>query len=309
MSDDRIYVRFKGKTLGPLADQKVRDLVRRGQITRMHELSSDGLTWTRAEEFGDFFAAPASRATVSPNAAMATQDKSATNGAASVPIPGQAADDSVQWYANIGGENQGPVTTRTIVQWIQSGEVTRQTLVWRAGFDDWRSAESCLSEHFASPSPSGSFAVSASASQAGAGFPSKGDGIEGLIAGRAWTFAISMLVFVWSGLGVIYFVTTMIVGSEAKWVPFGGSRAVIYGLTGLVMCGIVITGAVLLLNYSTALKRLAKYRDAASLSLVSNRLNTFWRFVAITVIVFSVIIIGGAVLLLVMSAAAVGAAS
>ncbi len=309
MSDDRIYVRFKGKTLGPLADQKVRDLVRRGQITRMHELSSDGLTWNRAEEFGDFFASAASRSTASPVAAPTLHEKASQNGAASVPIPGQATDDSVQWYANIGGENQGPVATRTLVQWIQSGDVARQTLVWRAGFDDWRSAESCLGEHFSSPSPSAGFIPGTSANHSGVGLSSKVDGVENFVAGRGWTFALSVLTFVWSGLGVIYFVTTMIVGSEAKWVPFAGSRAVVYGLSGLLLCGIFVTGAILLLGYSTALKRLEQYQDAASLSLAANRLNAFWRFFAIAVIVFSVVIIGGAVLLLVMSAATVGAAS
>ncbi len=54
--DDKIYVRFRGRTVGPLTSQKIQDMVRRGQITRLHELSDDGSSWTRADEFRDFFA-------------------------------------------------------------------------------------------------------------------------------------------------------------------------------------------------------------------------------------------------------------
>jgi hypothetical protein len=40
MSLDRVYIRFKGRVLGPLTQEKTMDMVKRGQITRQHELSS-----------------------------------------------------------------------------------------------------------------------------------------------------------------------------------------------------------------------------------------------------------------------------
>jgi hypothetical protein len=51
MGDDQIFVRFKGRTLGPFSLERAMDMKRRGQITRLHELSTDGMSWVRATEF------------------------------------------------------------------------------------------------------------------------------------------------------------------------------------------------------------------------------------------------------------------
>ncbi len=38
-----------------MSADKTRELVRRGQITRVHELSPDGIEWRKAEEFTEFY--------------------------------------------------------------------------------------------------------------------------------------------------------------------------------------------------------------------------------------------------------------
>ncbi|TWU26777.1 hypothetical protein Pla52o_06320 [Novipirellula galeiformis] len=321
MSDDRIYVRFKGKTLGPLTDTKVRELIRRGQITRMHELSSDGLAWQRAEAFGDIFqkrnqdqpqavatvpattsSAP-SRGTSTPQNATA-QPSSTT----SAPIPGQMPEDGVQWYAHVNGDNQGPINSQTLVQWISTGDVHRDTLVWRAGYDDWRPASVCMPERFAPTTaavtePDGN-SVAQSVSSGGTTSSVPADVCEQFLRHRPWVLMLSIFTLVGSGFAVLYFVTAMVVGADAKWFPRGGSYSVIYGLSGLVNCGVFIAGAILLLNYATSLKTLNRQRNMVHLGLAIQKLYTFWRYSATVFIVFLVLFVGTAVLILVMAAAA-----
>lgn len=56
VQNERYYVRFKGRVLGPLTREKTMDLAKRGQITKQHELSPDGVAWKQAQEFPDLFA-------------------------------------------------------------------------------------------------------------------------------------------------------------------------------------------------------------------------------------------------------------
>tara|TARA_R110002073_G_scaffold73085_7_gene178788 strand:+ start:5421 stop:6380 length:960 start_codon:yes stop_codon:yes gene_type:complete len=317
MSDGRIYVRFKGKTLGPLTDTKVRDLVRRGQITRMHELSSDGLAWLRAEEFSDFFQsrnsgnvqtiAVTQQATADSQSLPVASPKTST----SAPIPGQMPEDGVQWYAHVNGENQGPLNSQTLSQWIGTGDVQRDTLLWRAGYDEWRPANACLPEHFASTSQAspgpGYQPVVQAVSVVGNSSSVPADVCERFLSHRTWVLLLSVFVLVASGLSVIYFVTAMVVGAGANWLPGGGSGSVIYGLSGLISCGVYIAGAVLLLNYAASLKSLSRHRDIVHLNLAAQKLNTFWKYCAIVFIVFLVLFVGAAVLILVMATAAANA--
>ncbi|TWT66368.1 DUF4339 domain-containing protein [Allorhodopirellula solitaria] len=308
MSDDRIYIRFKGKTLGPLSSEKVRGLIRRGQITRMHELSSDALTWQRAEEFGDFFRS-ASSPTHAPPASAPTATQ--TLAESSSPIAGQDADDGVEWYAHFNGDNQGPMNPQTLLTWVNSGDVRRDTLVWRAGLDDWRPAVEVLPEHFsATPNESAAEMGYSSSSIVGADQAAgqlSAEICERFTNHRVWVMILSVLGLVLSGLAVLYFITSMIVGAEAKWMPFGGSRSVVYGLTGLLFCGLSIAGEVYLLSYASSLKLLARHRDRLHLRLAANRLQSFWRYCAIVLVAIVILLVGAAVLLMVMAAAAANA--
>lgn len=309
MSDDRIYVRFKGKTLGPLSEEKVSGLIRRGQITRMHELSADGLAWQRAEEFGDLFRST-SRAIHAAAPSGSATSRSLTV-PSSTPIPGQVSDDGVEWYAYVDGENQGPIKLQSLLLRISAGDVGRDSLVWRAGLSEWRAAAEVLPEYFSS-SPHQSISATPRDSAdtvAPSGYAGSlpGDVCEGFTSQRSWVMILSVLGLVVSGLAVIYFVTAMIVGADAKWLPFSGARSVVYGLTGLLFCGLTIAGEVLLLGYGSSLKGLQRHRDATHMRLAANRLQSFWKYCAIVVIAVLILLVGFAVLLVVMAAAAASA--
>src|SRR3954453_4067022 len=50
-----LYIRVRGRVLGPYETEKLQSMVRRGQLSRVHELSTDGVSWVRASNYPELF--------------------------------------------------------------------------------------------------------------------------------------------------------------------------------------------------------------------------------------------------------------
>lgn len=57
-------------------------------------------------------------------------------GNAPPPLPG-----SISMFVAINGQQQGPFNMDAILQMVQNGEITKDTLVWRQGMEQWQAAE------------------------------------------------------------------------------------------------------------------------------------------------------------------------
>jgi len=313
MADDHIYVRFKGKTLGPLTLQKIQDLARRGQITRMHDLSSDGMSWVKAEDFGDIFAtsrtptAAASERTngsalANPSAGNRTEIANSGFGQAS-PRANEAPDQTVQWYAHVDGENRGPMEVAAFHALINGGQIDRETLVWRAGFDDWKPAGDCLPTAFAPAAvvQPDSFAATATMPQfaKASGGGSKRNLYYELQRPRPWAVMLGGLASLAGALNAIYWLVVMIVGGNSS---ASGSAKVIMGLTGLVISGVIIFGGYLILNYAKSLKDIAIDCEENRAVEAARRLALVWRFIGVSVLTMIVTVVGGSLLMYVLAA-------
>ncbi len=53
--ENQLYIRVRGRVLGPYDEEKLQGLARRGQLSRMHELSQDGVNWVRATNYPELF--------------------------------------------------------------------------------------------------------------------------------------------------------------------------------------------------------------------------------------------------------------
>ncbi|MBU6175744.1 MAG: DUF4339 domain-containing protein, partial [Planctomycetes bacterium] len=135
MSEDRYYLRFKGRVLGPFTREKAFEMIKRGQITRQHELSLNGVNWSLAETYVELF--PTNRARGNPNAIESKSASAQDN-----------QGNTTEWFAHFDGGNQGPVNEDGIRGWVAAGKVSSSTMVWKAGMASWLEAELVRPEWF-----------------------------------------------------------------------------------------------------------------------------------------------------------------
>ncbi|NLF06475.1 MAG: trypsin-like serine protease [Pirellulaceae bacterium] len=69
--ENRLYIRIRGRVLGPYDREKLHLMARRGQFGRMHEVSEDGVAWQPASTYGELFG-DASKLRLSATAGAAT---------------------------------------------------------------------------------------------------------------------------------------------------------------------------------------------------------------------------------------------
>jgi hypothetical protein len=298
MNDDQIYVRFKGKTLGPLTAERVQGLIKRGQITRMHELSSDGLSWSRAEEFGGFFTKPEVEQSLRETPAKGS-GKSETN-IQSRPRPGEPPSDAIEWYAHLQDKSHGPLTTDSLYAMVNDGKIKAATLVWRSGFDDWLPAESAIPNLFGDENRSA--LTSMPNNSVGESNRPLSQLAKPLTEPRGWILFLSISAIVYGTLSVLYFVIVMIASSNRSLTPLQGSERVIFGLAGITFNGLWITGAVLLLRYARELKSglLSTEMDLVN---AARRQRAFWVYTGIVVLILEILLVGFIAVLAVIGAA------
>lgn len=320
MTDNHIYVRFKGKTLGPLSLQKARDLVRRGQITRMHELSTDGVSWMRGEEFGSLF--QSSRPTVAeretlvagseiPSGVVSESRGTGPDGPnPQRPEPTdskrvETVEPSVQWYAHIDGENRGPLDKRAVQSAIEEGKITGDTLVWRAGFDDWKRASECFSRKIGKrPDPMVDLGDSQTRTMThppGSSSQSELDLHYELQQHRPWVMFFSIGIMLTAILNAVTCIAYMVVGASS---PTTGSAKVVIGLTGLTLAVLLMTGGWLFWRYANALKDIAIHRNDRTPAEAARRMKVFLKYVGITSLALSGLTLFAGIVLMAMAAGA-----
>src|SRR4051812_5114131 len=75
MSSESYYVRSRGKVTGPFDLSSVQKLVKRGMVSRIHEISSDRVSWTGAGEYEELFPSGGSLATATASPGAVTTDE------------------------------------------------------------------------------------------------------------------------------------------------------------------------------------------------------------------------------------------
>lgn len=161
---ERYYIRIRGQVQGPYTQEHLRSLARRGQFSRFHEVSTDGASWFRAEDFPQFFAtvtptkppygpAPADRVSAAPgtgtpvreNPAEASPDATAAPAAAEPP-PSQAGSvgNGREWYYARGDEEYGPVDLEFLKMLVYGGKLGPEDLIWKDPMPEWLPARSLV---------------------------------------------------------------------------------------------------------------------------------------------------------------------
>ncbi len=142
MSESLYYVKVRGRTLGPLDTQRIRQLIQQGQVSRTNPMSTDNQDWKKASDFAELFQFRAAESRSSSAMSSASSGGGTATGSASAADPSgvfpppDAATSG--WYYSVGDSHQGPVAESVLRDLIQFGRLRSDELVWREGMTDWQ---------------------------------------------------------------------------------------------------------------------------------------------------------------------------
>ena len=264
--EDRYYVRFKGRVLGPMSGEKTNELVRRGQITRVHELSPDGIEWRKAEEFTEFY--PKRSLVQAATEAVTDQQK-----------PKQS--EVAEWFVHMDGQNQGPAEESSIRLWIASGRVTPDSLVWKDGMAEWLAAELVRPQWFA-----GRIATTTTSTKFDGGSAESLDVICSELRRQAfWIYFLAIVALFVSGIQVLWCLFVFVTQIAA---PPNNGTAVLIGLMvnffAALFSAYGLFCGVQLLRYANSVAVLKHAPSEQNMLVSTRRLSIVWFFVGIYVL-------------------------
>lgn len=133
------YIRFRGEISGPASITQIKILIGRGLITPMHELSADGVKWEQAANIREFFPA-------------LEIENSGADGSDGPRLPqSKESKNGGIWYAQIEGEQKGPVNSSQMLAWKLRSRLKKNTLVWKEGMSKWQPAKKVVPALFNDP--------------------------------------------------------------------------------------------------------------------------------------------------------------
>jgi hypothetical protein len=148
MTANALYVRSRGKILGPFNLPQLQSLRDRGQLRRFHEVSEDRLSWVSASSVAELFP---------PGSPPALDSDSRAHGAQAAAPPNAPAGPPPEWwyYLDSGGRQCGPCTRRQLDELWQAGTLEDNSRVWKEGLGDWQAIADLPPEPEARPGPAG----------------------------------------------------------------------------------------------------------------------------------------------------------
>jgi hypothetical protein len=286
---DKLYTRVRGQVRGPFAQDKLRVLVKRGQLTRIHEVSVDGTSWQKASEFGELFEADAPKVERQSPAQQSVEadEYSLHEQQQNTPAPA----GKTEWYYAQSDQQFGPVDFGNLCDLVADGKVGQNDEVWCHGMQDWIAVKdhpdlAITSHSVAAPKVD----VQTSDNREKSSNEIGGQIVRTLADSSGWLTFIAIIGYIYGGLLLVGAFFLMLAGASERVFPIVGM-----GIGWLVYSGVTITGAVLLNRHVSAIGNFVRAKNQQTLDIVLRRIRTFWVFVAIVLTVILVNTIGVAI--------------
>ena len=132
MAEGLFYMRVRGKVSGPFDVATLQKLVKRGGLSRIHEISSDRSAWSAAGEFEDLF--PSTPVQLSPQPPPVVESTAETTGGEPQITTATAPAEILYFYAQR-GSTVGPVRLSVLTALAENGTLRKDDLVWREHAD------------------------------------------------------------------------------------------------------------------------------------------------------------------------------
>jgi hypothetical protein len=283
---EQFYIRIRGRVLGPYDQEKVQSLARRGQFSKMHELSTDGMSWVRASSHPELFTAeivePPVRESPPPPVGQ-----SAAGQVAPQPRPQPEPAGQELWYYVKGGTEAVSVDFAGLQRLASTGQLGPDDLVWTQGMQQWVPAKSIQAlDLFGKPTLDRGPGGTQGSAMARSGDAAPASVCKAGSDSRPWVLFIAVMGFVYAGLSVVGGLLGLIRGAGRR-----DPDVVAYGLISVIIGAVAIIGAALLVRYANCLGGLRYGRHFAVLERALEALRSFWIFASIILIIFLAFIV------------------
>lgn len=146
---DTYYVRIRGRVHGPMEMIKLQSLVQKGQLSRIHEVSTDSRNWSPAATVPEIFekrvgagataTANKIRTAMQRSDANVVESTKSENENAAKPYPSTGQMEK-NWHYMIDGSQYGPVSKLDLTTLCRNRSLSRNDLVWKEGMPAWGEA-------------------------------------------------------------------------------------------------------------------------------------------------------------------------
>jgi hypothetical protein len=223
------FVRFRGRVSGPFSLERLRGMAYAGQVSPIHEVSPDRVTWTTASDVPGLLPT-----------ALEHQQIVAT---------AESGPPQDRWYfLDANGNRTGPISRRQLIELHDQGQIDERTALWTKGMTEWLPFED------AGVTGSSGRALlrleepaAAAAGPAPAHSPGVGYGITAMVLGILSILTSCLTIVPYAG--VVFFGFQLILGVLAICFGAGGMRTQGRGMAiaGLVTGIIAVAFFVLML--------------------------------------------------------------
>jgi len=275
--DAQWYIRIRGQILGPFSVEKLQELARRGEFTRIHEVSPDGLSWERASRHPEFFPMPmipkkpvgklsekvppmdatgaSPPPTAEPQPAPPPQSPpplpEQKTGGPSVGISTSTADE---WYYLRNGAPVGPVSETDLRLMLDAGHLPPNVIVWNKSLPAWCPADQVLPQRPQQPSFFGSQADRAPADES---LPESL--CHAALRIRPWTLFLTVMYWITAFLFLVSGVILIAIGAHRR-VEYSAVM-IFWGIGELISAIVWGLYALTMYNYTASLKNLLYNRS------------------------------------------------
>jgi hypothetical protein len=274
--DNSLYIRVRGRVLGPYDQEKLQSLARRGQLSRMHELSVDGASWVRASNYPELFTGSPVEM---PTDHRIASDSAATGvaTAATAPAAAQTAGPtSGRWHYTSAGVQRGPVDFANLQLLCASGQITPDDLVWSDGMPAWIPASQIPGLVRTTATAAATFDGASDRTDTG-GLPDRV--YRAAYSSKPWVLFIAIATSVFAALQAIGGMWLLIMGARAR-----SESGVISGIISLVAALDGAVGVYLLYAYVSRMNSLQYSPKPVVLEKVHDAVRGYWIYLAINLI-------------------------
>lgn len=295
MAEPTYFVKIRGRVIGPFGSDRMAQMVRQGNLSRIHQISLDGKSWQTASEFPQFFQSAVVPTPVANSQPTARQPD---NVSADMEIGFATAEqnseggDNEQWYYGINDQSTGPVSRSMIVQLLSTGQLSQSDMLWQSGMSDWKPVKNFSAfagivgkrKNSAASMRESGFSTEHSdelPSVENIAYGSKKGSIDSelkLILGNStpWIYCICVGLYL-TATFYFYFSITDFVNEIRK----PDAPILIRPFVMLSQMAVAIAAAILLHFYANASRQFATTGNRKVLVLAVRRLRRFWLLVAI----------------------------